>query len=182
MHLLIDSLFFFTTAIAAIHFFCGTVIISRDHLKRSIGAAIISRDHLKWSLCQGYCVYSPKLIAPINYIKWTCLLQEILKVLNFKGIVFFGGKQLQSFFFKSVRLFHRTSCSNFCLKSTMLKALAAIFCQFHNSNCSYPLWHFLEKQKSSCSQFVLVRVTFIRSSYFSLNFLFVYCSFLELIF
>ena len=48
--------------------------------------------------------------------------KDVFTSRNFKGIVFFGGKQLQSFFFKSVRLFHRTSCSNFCLKGTMLNA------------------------------------------------------------
>ena len=44
---------YLTTSVAAIHFFSGTVIISREHL------------------CQGQCVYFTKFIAAIHNKKWS---------------------------------------------------------------------------------------------------------------
>ena len=46
---------YLTTSIADIHVFYGSVIISREQLKRSI--------------CQGHCIYFTILVAAIHYKK-----------------------------------------------------------------------------------------------------------------
>ena len=51
---ILNKVCYLTASIAAIHFFYGSVIISREHLKRSI--------------CQGHCVYSTTLVATIHII------------------------------------------------------------------------------------------------------------------
>ena len=47
---------YMTTSFPAIYFFYDSVIISWEHLKRSI--------------CQGDCVYFQRLVAVIHYDKW----------------------------------------------------------------------------------------------------------------
>ena len=71
MHIL-KEVCFITTSFPAIHFFYNSVIISREHLKKST--------------CQGNCVYFTTLFATIHYNKWSvvdsrkswrvCLFQE----------------------------------------------------------------------------------------------------------
>ena len=54
MHIL-KKVCYMTTSFTAIHFFCDSIIISRQHLKQSI--------------CQGNCLYFAILLANIHYDK-----------------------------------------------------------------------------------------------------------------
>ena len=94
---------YLTTSIGAIYFFYYSVIISQGHLKQSI--------------CQGHCVYLITSVATIHII--TNGLWLIREKLN---DMFIGRKQLYPYSFKAYYLFHRTSCSNICLKRVMLNA------------------------------------------------------------
>ena len=63
---------YLATSIAANHFFYGNIIISREHLKRSI--------------CQGHCVYFTTLVAAIHIVTiglW--LIREKLKSMFISG-------------------------------------------------------------------------------------------------
>ena len=51
---MLNEVCYLTASIAAIHFFYGSVIISREHLKRSI--------------CQEHCVYYTTLVATMHII------------------------------------------------------------------------------------------------------------------
>ena len=84
-----------TTSIPAIHFFSGSIIISREYLKRSI--------------CHGHCVYFTTVVAAIHYNK-----RSVVDSRKFES-TFIWGKPLQPCSFKGAYLLHRTSCSNFCL-------------------------------------------------------------------
>ena len=100
MYILKDSLCL-TTSIAAILFFYGTVIISWEHLKRSI--------------CQGHWVYFTTLIAILQKSK-----RSVVDSRKFEGYCVYLKKAIVAMLCWGVCLFHRTSCSNFCLKSTLL--------------------------------------------------------------
>ena len=56
------------------------------------------------------------LLQPSIITNGLCLIRE-----NLKGMLI-GRKPLYPCFFKGAYLFRRTSCSNFCLKSTVLNA------------------------------------------------------------
>ena len=99
---ILNEVCYLTTSIGAVYFFCNSVIISLEHLKRFI--------------CQGHCVYFATLVATIHII--TSGLWLIRKKMN----MFFWGKLLYSCSFKGAYLFYRTSCGNICLKSTVLNA------------------------------------------------------------
>ena len=99
---ILNEVCYLTTSIGAVYFFCNSVIISWEHLKRFI--------------CQGHCVYFATLVATIHII--TSGLWLIRKKMN----MFFWGKLLYSCSFKGAYLFYRTSCSNICLKSAVLNA------------------------------------------------------------
>ena len=99
---ILNEVCYLTTSIGAVYFFCNSVIISQEHLKRFI--------------CQGHCVYFATLVATIHII--TSGLWLIRKKMN----MFFWGKLLYSCSFKGAYLFYRTSCSNICLKSAVLNA------------------------------------------------------------
>ena len=70
-------------------------------------------------------------------------------------------------FYWGVYLFHRTTCSDICLKSSVLKELVAtplfvgecVNLQFHNSNCSYSL-SVVNFSKEQLQTFAFARVTF----------------------
>ena len=99
---IIHEVCYLRTSIRAIYFFHSGVIISRVHLKRSI--------------CQWHCVYFTTLVAIVHVITsglW--LIRESFNVLIW-------GKPLQPRYFKGTYLLRRTSCSNICLKSTVLNA------------------------------------------------------------
>ena len=51
---MLNEVCYLTASIAAIHFFYGSVIISREHLKRSI--------------CQEHCAYYTTLVATMHII------------------------------------------------------------------------------------------------------------------
>ena len=91
----------FTTSIATIHFFYGTVIISWEYLKRSI---------MPRTLCLA-------LVATIHYNKW-----PVVDPGKLEGYCVYLRKAIVSLFFKGACLFHRTSCGNVSLKSTVLNA------------------------------------------------------------
>ena len=60
---------YLTASVAVIHFFYGSVMISREHLKRSI--------------CQGHCVYFTTLVATIHYYK-----RSVVDLRKFEGYVY----------------------------------------------------------------------------------------------
>ena len=60
---------YLTTSIAAIHFFYGSVIISREHLKRS--------------KCQGHCVYFTTFVTIICYNK-----RYVVSLRKFEGYIY----------------------------------------------------------------------------------------------
>ena len=104
---LLNEVCYLKTSIAVIHFFYGSVIILRQHLKRSI--------------CQGHYVYFITLVATIHVVASGLWL--IKEHLNDMPYMFIWGKLLQPCSFKGACLFHRTSCTNICLKTTVLNAL-----------------------------------------------------------
>ena len=75
---------------------------------------ITSRQHLKRSSCQGLCVCFTTLVAAMHYKK-----RSVGDSRKLKGM-FIGRNPLQPCFLKDAYLIHRTSCSNFCLKSTVI--------------------------------------------------------------
>ena len=110
-------------------FFCGSAIISWNHFKRSI--------------YQEHCVYF-HLLQPSIITSDLWLIRQSLKS------IIIWEKILRSCSFTGVYLLQRTSCSNFCLKSTVLNVwkhlqlshffmVNVLIWQFHNSNCSYSL-------------------------------------------
>ena len=98
---ILNEVCYLTTSIGAIYFLYNSVIISREHLKRSI--------------CKGRYVYFTTLVANIHII--TSGLWLIRGKLN---NMFIWGKPFQSCPFKGAYLFHWTSCSNICFKSAVL--------------------------------------------------------------
>ena len=101
MYILNDVCYLAT--IRAIYFFYNSVITSREHFKRFI--------------YQEHCVYFTTLVATIDII--TTGLWLIREKLN---DIFIWGKPLYPHSFKASYLFHWISCSNNCLKSTLLNA------------------------------------------------------------
>ena len=95
---------YLTPSIATIHFFYNSVIISPEHLKRSI--------------CQGNCVYFTTPVATIHIItNGLCFTRVKL------NDMFIWGKPSSPCSFKGAYLFPRISYGNICLKSAMLNAL-----------------------------------------------------------
>ena len=87
------------TSIPAIHFFYGTVIISREALE--------AIHYFK-----GTAFISQRLRQPSIKVSSLLLIWE-----NLKSTVFIWGKQLHPGSFKGAYLFHKISCSNLCLQS-----------------------------------------------------------------
>ena len=98
MHIL--KVFFMTASFPAIHFFCDSVIISRERLKKS-------------KLCFFHNTFCSHPLPTITICGW---FEKKLKCM------FISGKPLWPCSFKGAYLFHRTSCNNFFLKSTVLNA------------------------------------------------------------
>ena len=61
---ILNEVCYLTTSIAAIHFLRSRVIISQEHLKRSI--------------CQGHCVCFTTLVATTHYKKLPALLEVLI--------------------------------------------------------------------------------------------------------
>ena len=99
MHILKEACYM-TASFPAIYFFYGSVIISREHLKQST--------------YQGLCVYFTTLVAAVHYNK-----RSLVDSRKFEGYVYWK-KNIVALLFKGAYLFHRTNCSNFCLRSTAL--------------------------------------------------------------
>ena len=89
---------YLTASITVVHFFYGSVIVIREHSKQSI--------------CEGHCVCFTTLVAAIHYSK-----RSVVNSRKFEG-----KKSAESYSFEGAYLFHRTSCSNIYLKSTVLNA------------------------------------------------------------
>ena len=88
-------------------------MIWRHQFESSISSMVLPLFHgSTWSdpLCQGHCVYFATIVATIHYN------QPFIDSRKMKGTVFIWGKQLLPCYFKGASLFHRTSCSNFCLQ------------------------------------------------------------------
>ena len=126
---LLKEIYYLTHQLQTFIFFCGSAIISWNHFKRSI--------------YQKHCVYF-HLLQPSIITSGLWFIRQSLKS------IIIWEKILRSCSFTGAYLFQRTSCSNFCLKSTVLNVwkhlqLSHIFMvnvliwQFHNSNCSYSL-------------------------------------------
>ena len=109
------------------------------------GTIIISRQHLSWTkyISKAMCFFTTLTVA-IHY-------RSIVDSKKFEGYFFIWGNQLQPCFFKGAFLFHRTTYSNVYWKSVLFNArkhlqsshsfMVNVFIwQFHNSNCSCPLW------------------------------------------
>ena len=85
---------FMTASFPAIHFFYDSVIISREHLKKST--------------CQENCVYFTTLFAAIHYNKRSVVDSRISW-----RVCLFQENPLWPWSFRGAYLFHRTSCNNF---------------------------------------------------------------------
>ena len=92
---------FMTTSSPASHFFYDNVIISREHLKKST--------------CQENYVYFTTLFAAIHYNKRSVVDSRISW-----RVCLFQENPLWPWSFGGAYLFHRTSCNNFFLNSTVL--------------------------------------------------------------
>ena len=74
---------------------------------------IISQEHLKRFICQRHCVYFTTLGATVHYKK-----RSVIDSRKIEGYVYLR-KTIVACSFKGAYLFHRTSCIDFCLKSTV---------------------------------------------------------------
>ena len=150
MHIL-KEVCYMMTSFPAIHIFHDSVIFSLERLKRPyIRNTVFISQHL---------LQPPSIITTGLWLLW-----EKLKSM------FISGKPLWSCYFKGTYLFHRTSCNNCFLKSTVLNdckhlqrfhsfMVNVLIWQFHNSNFKYSfsIVNVLEEQLLT---FPLLRVNF----------------------
>ena len=119
----------------------------QHHFLPSIFSMIVSFFHMNaWGnpYVRITLFISQHLLQPSIIISGLWLIREKLKSM------FISAKTLLSCSFKGTYLFHRTSCNNFCLWSTVLNAekhlqrshsfmMNVLIWQFHNSDCKYSL-------------------------------------------
>ena len=123
MHIWKEVCYHMTTSFPGIRFFYDSFIISQEHLKRF--------------KCRRHCVYFTTLVANIHYNKW-----PVTDSRKIEEYCVYLKKTIIALLFYRCLLFHRTSCINFCLISTvyiLTGKLPSVRLPPLSENC--PLWN-----------------------------------------